>query len=1261
MKIGLQLPVINTFRAAVWGDEVMAVGLADALSSLPEAEFAEVYSPVTIHDNLDIVINFYPFPDVRQVAGPAQFWWYQASISPWVRNHPDFTKLLTLYRGFFVASPNLATELIELGVPQDKIMFLPMSANSRFYRPVAPQAKYAHNLVFCGNNHPGRTRETIERYLLPIRELGLVIYGNGWDDIPELKDCSQGPMHPKEVPALYSSARIILSTHPQWHRLMDVPTSRLWEAAACSAFIISDKLPTARQLFGDTIVWTDGWDDLREKVRYYLEHEEERKQVAQEAYQLVLSQYTFDHWANKIMGFVQDRLQEKERPSPVINKSSTQEIPLVSVIVPTYNRPEMLEGAIRSILNQTYSEIEILVVNDGGEETEQIINSLDKDHKITYIKHSQNHERSAARNTALKLARGKYIAYLDDADIFYPHHLETLVNFLESNPYKVAYTDALRAHQVKEEDGYKIIKKDLPYSMDFSKELLLVQNIAPILCFMHEKSCLNEVGLFDETLTTHEDWDLWIRMSRKYDFAHIEMITAEFRTREDGSSTTSGRLPDFLRTMEIIFKRYEEHTKNKPQIIELQNKRLEWLKGEIHKAANLVKSEKSPGHIKTSIVIVTYNSLSDIKSCLDSIGSNTGLPYEIIIIDNASTDGTQEYLKTLSQAKILLNRTNNGFSRACNQGIREAKGEYIVLLNPDTLITQGWDTRMIDHFKDGVGAVGPISNYVAGVQRCDLYLKGNLNGERDIEGLAARFYQWNRGQAVETKLLIGFCLVLKREVIDKVGLLDEELFLGNDDLEYSLRLRRHGYKLLVATDTFIYHKGQASFQSELQSYTQRLVQESTDILYEKLKKIYKDEEVPTSQELWGIDWFRPSPTLLDHAPESTGTRLTADSHQGDYRTRTTDYKSRIPDPNETLTSIVVLTYNQLEYTSQCLASIEQYTSGYHELILVDNGSTDGTVAYLEGLVKAANGHRHKLICNKDNLGFAKGSNQGIEQASGDYILLLNNDVIVTAGWLERMLACFERDSSAGIVGPCSNRVSGPQLDLEANYNTVAEMQEYAQKFSCKNKGRVLESPKLVGFCLLIKREVLDKIGLLDERFGSGNFEDDDLCLRARQAGYKCLIARDVFIHHFGGRSFKGNSIDRWDHYEKNLGLFVEKWGLKGPDKKESLEKLGIPRRVYASYYNDLGERYYADAELEKAKGLFLEAIEIDANFPHAYNNLGVIAWQEGDKERALQLFLRAYSLDGQDGDALANLVSCSGELGRYQELEDALIEASHKG
>ena len=113
----------------------MAVGLADALSSLPEAEFAEVYSPVTIHDNLDIVINFYPFPDVRQVAGPAQFWWYQASISPWVRNHPDFTKLLTLYRGFFVASPNLATELIELGVPQDKIMFLPMSASAARWKP----------------------------------------------------------------------------------------------------------------------------------------------------------------------------------------------------------------------------------------------------------------------------------------------------------------------------------------------------------------------------------------------------------------------------------------------------------------------------------------------------------------------------------------------------------------------------------------------------------------------------------------------------------------------------------------------------------------------------------------------------------------------------------------------------------------------------------------------------------------------------------------------------------------------------------------------------------------------------------------------------------------------------------------------------------------------------------------------------------------------------------------------------------------------
>ncbi len=244
--------------------------------------------------------------------------------------------------------------------------------------------------------------------------------------------------------------------------------------------------------------------------------------------------------------------------------------PLVSVIVPTYNRPDKLVDALRSILNQTYSTFEVIVVNDGGAPVDGLISFLDSNHQITSIRHGQNRDRSASRNSALKLARGKYVAYLDDDDIFYPDHLGTLVDFLENTGHEVAYCDAYRVHQSKESGRDVITAKDQPYSHDFDPDDILVSNFIPTLCLMHRRGCLDEVGLFDETLSTHEDWDLWIRLSRKYRFYHIKRLTCEFSWRTDGTSTTSQKPVDFLRTMQIIYERYRDYAKDKPQVIKAQ-------------------------------------------------------------------------------------------------------------------------------------------------------------------------------------------------------------------------------------------------------------------------------------------------------------------------------------------------------------------------------------------------------------------------------------------------------------------------------------------------------------------------------------------------------------------------------------------------------------------------------------------------------------------------------------------------------------------
>ena len=132
----------------------------------------------------------------------------------------------------------------------------------------------------------------------------------------------------------------------------------------------------------------------------------------------------------------------------------TSTAPLVSVIVPTYNRPKMLVPTIQSILEQTYKDHEIIVINDCSLEVENIVALLNSRQNITYVRHGRNRGLAAARNTGIKLARGKYLAYLDDDDLFYPNHLETLVTFLETSDYRVAYTDALRALQVKQHGRY---------------------------------------------------------------------------------------------------------------------------------------------------------------------------------------------------------------------------------------------------------------------------------------------------------------------------------------------------------------------------------------------------------------------------------------------------------------------------------------------------------------------------------------------------------------------------------------------------------------------------------------------------------------------------------------------------------------------------------------------------------------------------------------------------------------------------------------
>ncbi len=798
--------------------------------------------------------------------------------------------------------------------------------------------------------------------------------------------------------------------------------------------------------------------------------------------------------------------------------------PLISVIVPTYNRKDSLAEAIQSILHQTISYYEIVVVNDAGEDVVDIIKTFD-DPRIKYYSHQTNKGLAATRNTGIKNAKGKYIALLDDDDVYYPDHLEILVTYLEHDDMKIAYTDAYKATQELQNGKYVTINKDVPFSHDFSKEKLSYLNIAPVQCFMLEKSCLDEIGLFDETLPAHEDWDIWIRLSFKYDFHHIKKITSEFRQRTDNSNMTTTQNLAFYNSYRDIVAKYYNFNKHNPEILNNQLINLDMLKQKSINSSQLLSCGQE---IAVSIIIPVFNKVELTQNCLSALYKNTpiNIGFEVLIINNGSTDGSERYLEfaklIFNNLSVITNSENIGFAKANNQAAEIAKGKYLLLLNNDTEPLKYWLKSLIKIMENdhSVGAVGAKLLFPdKTLQHAGVVIIDKKGIDEPLIATHLYYKQpYDLADANKIKtfqVLTAACLLIRREVFDEVGGLDEGFWNGYEDVDFCHKLFNNGWKLVYQPESVLIHY-------ESQSGAERFskVPENIKRLDKRWRKIIKPDIIIEK----------------DGKPNTS-------KHSVIRKYSSSDSHCNLPHLlcNQEKISIITLTFNQLEYTKQFVESIKKFTKLPYELILVDNASTDGTITYLRRL--AQENINVRLILNKENVGFPQGVNQAINRSTGDYILIANNDIVVTEGWLERLKETIENENIIGIVGPISNSVSGVQLDKNAKYKSIEAMHKYATANLKTNKGKMFEFPRVAFLCTLIKKEVINKIGGLDERFSPGNFEDDDFCLRAQLAGYKTVIAQDVFIHHYGSKSFKANGVDEYaKRLERNKQIFIEKWG-----------------------------------------------------------------------------------------------------------------------
>ena len=235
-------------------------------------------------------------------------------------------------------------------------------------------------------------------------------------------------------------------------------------------------------------------------------------------------------------------------------------------------------------------------------------------------------------------------------------------------------------------------------------------------------------------------------------------------------------------------------------------------------------------------------------------------------------------------------------------------------------------------------------------------------------------------------------------------------------------------------------------------------------------------------------------------------------------------------------SIIVPAYNQQEMTHECLSAVFKHTKGY-EIILVDNGSTPPYQLKRNYTVNSLT-----IIRNEANKGFPAAVNQGIRAAKGDIIILLNNDVIVTDGWADKLTHYL---NNYGIVSPVTNYCSGVQA-VEANYQTTEEMDKFAADIAEDYRGEVQDVNFVIGFCMAFKKSLFDEIGEFDESMWPCSGEEIDFCFRARANGHKVGIVKEVFVHHEGSITFRDmqdkGQVDCRTLFTETDKHLAEKWG-----------------------------------------------------------------------------------------------------------------------
>ena len=239
--------------------------------------------------------------------------------------------------------------------------------------------------------------------------------------------------------------------------------------------------------------------------------------------------------------------------------------------------------------------------------------------------------------------------------------------------------------------------------------------------------------------------------------------------------------------------------------------------------------------------------------------------------------------------------------------------------------------------------------------------------------------------------------------------------------------------------------------------------------------------------------------------------------------------------------IVVPIHNAADDLARCVESVLRHAEGDYRLLLIDDASTDPGVAAQFAALERRRLPQLRLLASDSNLGFTLTANRGIGHArAGADVVLLNSDAVVTRGWLGKLARCARSDARIGTITPFSNNAeicSLPAFCANNPWPVELDPEPMNRALELAARPSYPDLPTGVGFCLYIRRALIEAIGPFDPAFGMGYGEENDLCMRAAAAGFRNVLCDDAFVLHRGGRSFEGM---RPALAERNLPLLLER-------------------------------------------------------------------------------------------------------------------------